>query len=171
MKTLEQHLSEYAKYHRDQRNIFTHYIGIPLIVFAFLSLLSRPAFEVTAPVVGVLLRSPALFVWVIGNVFYLKLDVKLGLTMVVLTGVLLYIAQPLAQSATWVWLSVSIGIFVGGWILQFVGHHFEGKKPAFVDDIMGLAIGPLFVVAELGFELGLRGELQAKIEETSGAVH
>lgn len=128
MKTLEQHLSEYAKYHRDQRNIFTHYIGIPLIVFAFLSLLSRPAFEVTAPVVGALLLSPALFVWVIGNVFYLKLDVKLGLTMVVLTGVLLYIAQPLAQSATWVWLSVSIGIFVGGWILQFVGHHFEGKK-------------------------------------------
>jgi uncharacterized membrane protein YGL010W len=110
-------------------------------------------------------------VWVIGNVFYLKLDVKLGLTMVVLTGALLYIAQPLAQSATWLWLSASIGIFVGGWILQFVGHHFEGKKPAFVDDIMGLAIGPLFVVAELGFELGLRGELQAKIEETSGAVH
>ena len=89
-----------------------------------------------------------------GNVFYLKLDVKLGLTMVVLTGALLYLAQPLAQSATWVWLSASIGIFVGGWILQFIGHHFEGKKPAFVDDIMGLAIGPLFVVAELGFELG-----------------
>ena len=60
---------------------------------------------------------------------------------------------------------------MGGWILQFIGHHYEGKKPAFVDDIMGLAIGPLFVLAELSFELGLRNKLKSDIEDVSGPVH
>ncbi len=66
-------------------------------------------------------------------------------------------------------------------MLQFIGHHYEGKKPAFVDDIMGLAIGPLFVLAglaigplfvlaELSFELGLRSALKEEIERRSGPV-
>jgi uncharacterized membrane protein YGL010W len=54
--------------------------------------------------------------------------------------------------------------------LQFIGHHFEGKKPAFVDDIMGLAIGPLFVLAELSFELGFRNRLKKEIERRSGPI-
>ena len=48
-------------------------------------------------------------------------------------------------------------------IIQFIGHHYEGRKPAFLDDIMGLAIGPLFVVAELGFMFGLRKPLADEI--------
>ena len=45
MLTLTQHLSQYAAYHRDRRNIATHFVGIPLIVFAVIVLLSRPAFH------------------------------------------------------------------------------------------------------------------------------
>jgi uncharacterized membrane protein YGL010W len=78
--------------------------------------------------------------------------------------------MPIAANSVSVWLAISVGIFVGGWALQFVGHHFEGKKPAFVDDIMGLAIGPLFVLAELSFELGLRNDLKQEIEKRSGPV-
>lgn len=171
MKTLQQHLSQYAEYHRDQRNILTHYFGIPLIVFAVLSLLCRPMLFLTLPVVGDVVVNPALLVWLAGNVFYLKLDIRLGMTMVVLTGTLLLMANTLAMTSTFVWLSASIGIFVGGWVLQFVGHYYEGKKPAFVDDVMGLVIGPLFVVAELSFQLGLRRELQAQVESVAGPVH
>ncbi len=28
-------------------------------------------------------------------------------------------------------------MFVIGWAIQFVGHHYEGRKPAFVDDVTG----------------------------------
>lgn len=170
MKNLEQHLSEYAKYHRDQRNIYTHYVGIPLIVFSVFCLLSKPAFLVNAPIFGDMVVSPALFVWAIGNAFYIKLDIKLGAVMTLITGAMVYFAQPIAQNGVGVWLAVSLGIFISGWVLQFIGHHFEGKKPAFVDDIMGLAIGPLFVLAELSFELGLRGALKEEIERRSGPV-
>ena len=34
MKTLVEHLSQYAAYHRDRRNILSHFVGIPLIVIA-----------------------------------------------------------------------------------------------------------------------------------------
>ncbi|PWG73319.1 hypothetical protein DF186_23685, partial [Enterococcus hirae] len=41
MKTLEQHLVNYASYHRDVRNIRTHFGGIPLIVLAVAQLLAQ----------------------------------------------------------------------------------------------------------------------------------
>ena len=39
--------------------------------------------------------------------------------------------------------------FIAGWVLQFVGHVFEGRRPAFLDDLRQLLIAPLFVVQEL----------------------
>lgn len=60
------------------------------------------------------------------------------------------------------------GVFFVGWVLQFIGHYFEGKKPAFVDDLIGLAIGPLFVLVELLFVLGLCKELENKIVNNAG---
>ena len=45
-------------------------------------------------------------------------------------------------------------------MFQLVGHGFEGRKPAFVDDIVGLLIGPLFVVAEVLSYAGLRKDLR-----------
>ena len=75
-----------------------------------------------------------------------------------------------AASSTSLWLSTGVGLFVIGWAFQFVGHHYEGRKPAFVDDLIGLIIGPLFVVAEFGFLLGMRLELQHAIEARVGPV-
>jgi len=37
-----------------------------------------------------------------------------------------------------------------------------------VDDLVGLIIGPLFVVAEAGFAIGLRREVHAEIEAVAG---
>ena len=76
---------------------------------------------------------------------------------------MLLAAAPIAALDTGLWLAISVGIFLGGWVLQFIGHYYEGKKPAFVDDIMGLAIGPLFVLAEVSFELGCRQPLQQEV--------
>jgi hypothetical protein len=60
------------------------------------------------------------------------------------------------------------GLFFGGWALQFVGHYFEGRKPAFMDDLRGLLDGPLFLVAEAAFALGLSPELRAEVERRAG---
>jgi uncharacterized membrane protein YGL010W len=53
-------------------------------------------------------------------------------------------------------LPLSLAIFVGSWIAQFVGHHIEGKKPSFFEDLQYLLAGPLFVLSKLFERLGLR---------------
>jgi len=52
--------------------------------------------------------------------------------------------------------------------LQFLGHYFEGRKPAFLDDLRGLLDGPLFLVAETAFALGLSPELREEVERRAG---
>ena len=155
MKTLIEHLSQYALYHRDQRNIRTHYFGIPLIMVAIFSLLSLPLISIA----GIML-TPALLLFIATAIFYFRLDLRFGLVMLLFSGSCFALATLLAAQPFAFWLNGSLVLFIVGWVLQFIGHYYEGKKPAFVDDIVGLFVGPLFVVAEVGFILGLRKELQ-----------
>lgn len=164
MNSLTDHLSRYATYHRDRRNIATHFVGIPLIVFAVMVLASRPAlFELGgAPVTPAVVASIATIAW------YVSLDRALGLTMAAAFAGMLALALPLAAGSTAAWLGWGLGLFVLGWVLQFVGHAYEGRKPAFVDDLSGLIVGPLFVAAEAAFLLGLRRALRAEVEQRAG---
>ncbi|MFJ4587991.1 DUF962 domain-containing protein [Pseudomonas moraviensis] len=165
MKSLVDHLSQYAAYHRDPRNIVSHFIGIPLIVVAVAVLLSRPEWSL-----GGLWVSPAVVVALASAWFYLRLELQLGVLMTLLMGLSVWVGHALAQQSTLVWLCSGLAMFVIGWAIQFVGHHYEGRKPAFVDDISGLIVGPLFVVAEVAFLLGMRQELKAQIEARAGVV-
>lgn len=165
MKSLVEHLSQYANYHRDPRNIATHFVGIPLIVLAVTVLLSRPGWELAGVWLSPALLAAAVSVW-----FYLRLDLRFGLVMGLLLGLCLWLSQALAVQSTGVWLSAGLGTFVLGWIIQFVGHYYEGRKPAFVDDLSGLIIGPLFVVAEAAFMLGLCPQLKQAVEANAGPV-
>ncbi|WP_449123118.1 Mpo1 family 2-hydroxy fatty acid dioxygenase [Pseudomonas sp. MPG01] len=165
MKSLVDHLSQYAAYHRDPRNIASHFIGIPLIVVAVAVLLSRPEWSL-----GGLWISPAVVVALASAWFYLRLEVKFGVLMTLLMGLSVWAGHVLAQQSTMVWLSSGLAMFVVGWVIQFVGHHYEGRKPAFVDDVSGLIVGPLFVVAEVAFMLGMRRELKEQIEARAGVV-
>ncbi len=166
MKTLVDHLSQYADYHRDPRNIHTHLVGVPLIVFAVVVLLSRPAWDVG----GALPLSPAVAASFLAAAFYTRLDARLGIVMAMLLALMLAAGAVIAAQPVLTWALTGVLMFVTGWVIQFVGHYYEGRKPAFVDDLMGLVIGPLFVLAELAFMLGLRRELQAAIEARSGPV-
>jgi uncharacterized membrane protein YGL010W len=164
VKTLTDQLAGYAAYHRDRRNIVTHLIGIPVIVFAVVVLLSRPAFGA----VGGIGVTPALLVSIAACAYWLVLDRPLGIVMAVVIAAMLALAAPLAAGTTASWLGWGLGLFIVGWIVQFVGHWYEGRKPAFFDDVVGLLIGPLFVAAEVAFMAGMRGELKDAIERRVG---
>jgi len=166
MRTLVDQLSQYAACHRERRNIATHFIGIPMIVQAVAVLLARPVLAELGP----LAISAATLVTLATALYYLRLDGRLGAAMVLLLGLALWCAQWLAAQPTPVWLGWGLGLFVVGWLFQFVGHYWEGRKPAFVDDLVGLVIGPLFVLAEAAFLLGLRRDLQQQIEARVGPV-
>jgi uncharacterized membrane protein YGL010W len=163
MKSVVDPLSQYASYHRDRRNIATHLVGIPMIVFGIEALLARASLAVH----GVPLTL-ALGCTIAAAGFYLSLDRAYGVAMMGFLAVSLWIGAHIAAQSTGAWLVGSAGLFLGGWVVQFVGHAFEGKKPAFVDDLVGLLIGPLFIVAEIGFAVGLRGDVREAIERRVG---
>lgn len=165
MKTLVDQLANYAAYHRERRNIATHFVGIPMIVLAVQVLLARPAL-----MLGPVPLTPALVLSAVVSLYYLRLDRPLGWLMAAWLLLGLLVAEASAGQSTATWLGVGIGLFLLGWVIQFVGHIFEGRKPAFVDDIMGLLIGPLFVAAELLFLLGFRRALQEEIEARAGST-
>lgn len=48
---------------------------------------------------------------------------------------------------------MGVGLFVLGWIFQFIGHAFEGNKPSFFSNPVYLVIGPLWTLRRvLGLE-------------------
>lgn len=160
MKSANQLLTQYAAYHRDRRNIATHFIGVPIIVFSVVLALAQ---VVIGPVhlgwIGIL----------VATIYYVWLDRILGFLMfgfLVLCGA---IASLVSFKTGWAaGLGIALGLFVLGWAIQFLGHKYEGMKPAFVDDIVGLLVGPLFVLVEILFLLGLRSDLKSYIEARVG---
>ena len=166
MRSFTDQVANYAAYHRDRRNIATHFVGVPMIVFAVATLLSRPPFEVAG-----LPLSPAWLVVAATCAFYFALSVGYGVVMTVLLVVITWAAGQVAAASTATWLAVGVGAFVVGWAIQFLGHYYEGRKPAFVDDIIGLLVGPLFLVVEAAFALGLSAELKRAVEARVGPTH
>lgn len=159
-------LVQYARYHRDPRNIATHYAGIPLIVFAMAVLLAR----LQTTVAGIPLSGDVVL-WALATLWYLRLGLwAVTLTTSAAIAVLVALAHPFGTEATPTWLAVGLGSFVVGWTLQFIGHFWEGRKPAFVDDIRGLLVGPMFVVAEVWFNLGGGQALRQHIDTEAGPV-
>jgi uncharacterized membrane protein YGL010W len=160
-------MANYAAYHRDRRNIATHFVGIPLIVFAVGILLARPYANLAGwP------ATPATTLWAVSTLWYLtRGNLVLGIAVSVANLALILAAQPLGQLQTTAWLAWGLATFVVGWAIQFVGHYYEGKKPAFVDDLRGLLVGPMFVAGEALFALGWGKALLAEIEARVGPTH
>ena len=44
---------------------------------------------------------------------------------------------------------IGVALFVGGWILLFVGHRVEGNKPAFFQGVIYFLVGPIWIAKEI----------------------
>lgn len=149
-------LGSYASVHRDWRNKATHFVGIPVIVFSLLLLLSLWRFEL-----GGREWTVSLAVAIVAVLGWIALDLGIGILMGALMAPAWYAADALAgalgmPSAVWTAFAV---LFIGGWVLQFLGHYYEGKRPALLDNIFQGFIGPMFLVAETVVVLGHRRDL------------
>lgn len=159
MKSLVDRLSSYAEYHRDKRNIATHFVGIPMILVGTQAALAK---------VGVGPVNAAVGATALAARYYRALDPAYGNAMAAVLGATCAAGTAIAALPLPLWAGAAGSLFVGGWALQLVGHAFEGRKPAFLDDLRGLLDGPLFLVAEVAFALGLSPELRAEVERRAG---
>ena len=160
MKSLEDQMSFYAAYHQDGRNKLTHFVGVPAIIFGLFIALGWLRVELS----GVTLTAAMLLAAVV-MAWYFVLDLPLALAMLVVNGALLWLAdeiavQPVKIGALWFLL-----FFGGGWVLQLIGHVFEGRKPALVDNFAQVFVAPIFLAAEVFFALGYKPELHARVQK------
>lgn len=137
-KHFAQLMDDYAAYHHNPKNKLTHYFGIPMIVFSLVVLL-RP---LTLFEAGGWNFNLAFLILALVALYYLRLHLILGLTMAAIFA-LMYLAAP------WVSMPLAWVLFVSGWILQFIGHKFEGRNPAFFRNAVHLLVGPLWILNDL----------------------
>jgi uncharacterized membrane protein YGL010W len=160
MQTLEQQMSFYAAYHQDPRNKASHFVGVPMIILGLFIALGWARVDVGgATLTAAMLLAAVVLVW------YFLLDVPLALAMLAVNALLLYLAdivatQPMATGA--VWFAVFFG---GGWVIQLIGHVWEGRKPALVDNFFQIFVAPIFLAAEVFFALGYKPALHAAVQK------
>ena len=80
---------------------------------------------------------------------------------IILLSLPLFLAGLVWHRALW----VAAALFVFGWALQFLGHHFEGKRPALLDNLFQAFVGPMFLVAEVMVMNGYRRDLANSVAQ------
>ncbi len=160
MKSVQEQLSTYKSVHLNKKNVMTHIIGVPLIIWSLLVLLSLIQLPLLLPMTEQPVTASMLF-FVIVLAYYFFLHLTLAVAAMLLLSPVLYSAIQITHLDNALWIAVAV--FVVAWIIQFIGHHYEKAKPAFVDDFNQLLIGPMFLLAELFFALGSLKKLEQEI--------
>jgi len=160
MKSLAEQMYVYASYHRDGRNKGFHFLGVPMLTFAILI----PMAAARLPVGGFEVSLAMAFVAAV-LVYYFVLDVPLAAAMVLFIVPVTWAAHLVVDLGLWTWVAVFTAVFVVGWIVQLVGHVFEGRKPALVDNLFQVLVAPIFLMAESFFALGAKKRLHDEVEE------
>jgi uncharacterized membrane protein YGL010W len=138
-RNIDRLLERYGEFHRNPANKAIHWVCVPLIVWSVLGGLWS-----ASPVAAYVAMGAAI-------AFYLWLSLPLALGML---AVIALMAWPLTLLGSRT-LVVSGAVFVAAWIGQFIGHVLEGRKPAFLEDVRSLLIGPVWLLADLYRRLGI----------------
>lgn len=151
---LEQ-LAMYAAYHKDSRNRLTHYIGVPTILFSIMIVLEQVEIEETTSG-AVLLLGLILIVYTVAVPL-------IGLISATVYVPLYLAAAHVAVIGSYLGWGVAAAAFVAGWAIQFIGHVFEGRRPAFTVNMVQVFMAPAFLVAESLFAIGLQRSLASTL--------
>lgn len=132
-RRIDQLLAHYGESHQHPVNERIHFIAIPLIMLSLIGLIFciHPWLAY-----GFMAAS---------MVYYVRLSSVFLAAMGVWSVLLLALVHAMGDAR----LPLCVAIFVGAWVLQFIGHKLEGKKPSFFEDVQYLWVGPLFVLRPL----------------------
>lgn len=139
MRSVDRLFERYGEFHRHPVNKAIHWACVPLILWSVLgvawSLAPLAACAIAAAV----------------EAFVLWLSRSLALGMLLVLAMMLSVLPLLAPRA----FIVSATVFLLAWIGQFVGHIFERRKPALLEDLRSLLIAPAWLLAFVYRRLGI----------------
>ncbi len=156
MRKIDLLFAEYAESHRNATNKLIHWICVPLIfwtILGFISIIPSKAigFRYIGEISYVSFAAIALV-----TIFYMRLSVLISLMMffvMILMESFAYGINIRFKGDSWM---VYLSVFIATWILQFVGHQIEGKKPSFLKDLQFLLVGPIWLLSFILKKLGIR---------------
>jgi uncharacterized membrane protein YGL010W len=160
MKSFVEQAQLYAVYHQNITTRYTHFAGVPIIIFSVMIFLGF--IKIIIP--GVFETSLATLATLAVLIYYYRLHWQLALAITPILLILLWLAHWFSlfgPTTLGVW--VFIITFILGWGIQLYGHFIEGKKPAFMLNICQALIAPLFLTAELIFMAGYMKPLKEQI--------
>lgn len=140
MRSLAQWLADYGESHQHPINQKIHQVAVPGIFLSVVGLVwSIPSINLLGTTVN--------WVWVAAMpiwLFYFRLSLSVFLMMLGFTLACISLIWSLDLMQLPVFL-ISLTGFASLWLLQFIGHKIEGKRPSFLDDLVYLLIGPIWV--------------------------
>ena len=139
MQTVEALFADYASYHQTRVNKIFHRLGIPMIMFSLIGMLTYvPLFDI-----GTIRIDAAMVLIGLSSAYYFIIEWRLGIAMIAVSIVFYFLSAAIP-------LAINAILFVLGWILQFIGHKvYEHKNPAFFRNFVHLLIGPLWILNDV----------------------
>lgn len=154
MRKVESLLSQYGESHQNKTNKLIHWICVPLIYLSVIGLLWCVKLGDTLVLSTQL--NLAMVITPLVMFYYFRLNFKLAAGMLAMTLISFSVSEAIELVAVGRLWMVMLGIFVFSWILQFIGHGIEGKKPSFAEDLQFFLIGPAWILGALYRALGIR---------------
>ena len=145
MKDVDQWLAEYGESHQNPSNKVLHWICVPIIVVSLVGLLASLPVPTAFAAVSPLLNWGTLLL-LFGVAYYFAMSWSLALGMLVFVAIVIGALALLERLPGSLWIAC-VALFVVAWIGQFIGHHYEGKRPSFFKDVQFLMIGPLWLLS------------------------
>ena len=158
MKTADDWFDIYRHFHQHPVNQLIQCLCAPVIFFSVVGLLwVLPRGPLTDLNAGVYqpYANWATAAIVLGLIYYFALSVRVGLGMLVWCALCLFGARVLELwGAAPVWVTSAV-LLVFARIGQLVGYRLEGHRPALIQDLQFLMVGPAWLLHRIYRRLGI----------------
>jgi uncharacterized membrane protein YGL010W len=149
-------LDNYSADHQNPTNQAIHLACVPAIAWSVSAMLwaipSPPGLSTTAWLPHGVWAGLAM---VLALIAYWRLSKRLAMGMLVAFVATVFLNRWIAQTyGVMVLLWLGVGAFVVAWVVQFIGHNIEGKRPSFLTDMVYLLVGPIWTLRKLYTRMG-----------------
>ncbi len=156
MRKIDLLFAEYSESHRNATNKLIHWLCVPLIFWTILGFISLiPSKSICFIYIGCI-SYVSLAAMALVTLFYVRLSVLISIIMVIIMIIMESFAFGINirfRENAWI---VYLSVFIITWILQFLGHKIEGKKPSFLKDLQFLLIGPIWLLSFILKKTGIK---------------
>lgn len=153
-RSIQQWFDLYGESHQNATNKLIHWICVPTIFFCVIGLLASIPPQELPWIRRIPWAKLVMLAVLIG--FYLPRSITLTAGMALWGWFCLWSCTYIIDNLPWPLWAVSLVLFALAWVGQFIGHHIEGRKPSFLDDLQFLLIGPAWLMGFVYRRLGIR---------------